>query len=513
MQSQTVELMVVIFESMLANSFMRKLKAILKQTFTVLALIVGMFLWSNTSQAQHQNPNIVFILADDLGWADLPSYGNKFNEAPNITKLASQGMQFNNAYAANPVCSPTRASIQAGQYPARIGINDFIPGHWRPYEKVTVPKNETQYLPAQITTIAESLKKAGYATGYFGKWHLGGQPKHQPPSQGYDDVHVYAGGGYYNSKFRPDIEPTPKGRLSEILTNQSLEFIENNRSNPFFLFLAHFDVHVQLDADKDLIQKYLDKENPDNYPGNAVYASMIEHVDRSVGRVMEKLNQLGLDDNTLVVFFSDNGGLISRFDKIPLIAQNSISYYEDSPLKYVASSNAPLRGEKGTVYEGGIREPLIVRWPGKIKPGAKSDALVSSIDFYPTFLEVAGAAAPDQVLDGKSLVPTLLKNSYDEERELYWHYPVYHHDVPAGAVRKGDWKLVENQVTGEVSLYNLEYDISESTDMKEWYPEKADQLHTLLSNWQEEVEAKLPHPNPDFDPDKRGVWGTHPDRE
>lgn len=483
-------------------------------------LLFFVFIWHTGSVAKNDGkpsankPNIVFILADDLGWADLPSYGNTFNEAPNITKLASQGIQFQNAYAANPVCSPTRASIQAGQYPARIGINDFIPGHWRPYEKVTVPQNETQYLPYQITTIAEALKNAGYATGYFGKWHLGGQQKHQPSSQGYDDAHVYAGGGFYNPKFRPQIEPAQGGRLSEILTNQSLQFIENNRSNPFFLFLSHFDVHVQLDADKELIRKYLNKENTGNYPGNAVYAAMIEHVDRSVGRIMDKLNQMGLDENTMVVFFSDNGGLITRFDKIPLIAQNSLSYYEDSPLKYVASSNGPLRGEKGTVYEGGIREPLIVRWPSKIQPGVETEALVSSIDFYPTFIELAGAEpSKDQVLDGKSLVPTLLNNKYDDERTLYWHYPVYHHDVPAGAIRKGDWKLIENQVTGELSLYNLEYDISESTDMKEWYPEKAKHLHSLLSSWQKEVETKLPHPNPDFDPQKRGIWGSHPDRK
>ena len=468
---------------------------------------------ASVQNTDRQQPNIVFILADDLGWADLPTYGNPFNEAPNITKLANQGMQFNNAYAANPVCSPTRASIQAGQYPARLGIDDFIPGHWRPYEKVTVPTNDTQYLPGDITTIAEALKDAGYATGYFGKWHLGGEQQHQPSSQGYDESHVYAGGGYYDSNFRPEITPEPEGRLSEILTDQSLDFMEANSDRPLFLFLSHFDVHVQLDADKELIQKYLDKERPGNYPGNAVYAAMIEHVDRSVGRIMEKINQLGLDENTMVVFFSDNGGLISRFDKIPLIAQNSLSNYSESPLKYVASSNAPLRGEKGTIYEGGIREPLIMRWPGNIAAGSKSDALVSSIDFYPTFLELAGAEPPEnQVVDGTSMVPVLLENKFDPQRPMYWHYPVYHHDVPAGAVRKGDWKLVENLVTGEVSLYNLAADVSESTDMKQWYPEKKDELYGLLKDWQKNVNADMPSPNPDFDPDKRHEWGTHPDR-
>jgi uncharacterized sulfatase len=238
---------------------------------------------------------------------------------------------------------------------------------------------------------------------------------------------------------------------------------------------------------------------------------MIEHLDRSVGRIMHKLDEAGLSDNTIIVFFSDNGGLIGRFDKIPLLADSKLEVYKDSPLQYIASSNAPLRAEKGTVYEGGIREPLIVKWPAKIKKGGVNEALVTSVDFYPTLLEIAGAEKPKgQILDGKSLLPALLENTFDPERAIFWHYPVYHHDVPAGAVRKGDWKLIEKQVTGKVSLYNLRADISEAMDLAELYPEKTTELKTLLKNWQKEVQAEFPVLNPEFDETRRFEWGCTP---
>ena len=482
---------------------------------TVIIFLTVLYLAITSAQFSviaNDKPNIVFILADDLGWADLPCYGNTFNEAPHIDKLAESGMRFTNAYAACPVCSPTRASIQSGQYPARVGVIDFITGHWRPYEEVIVPKNPAQYLPTEIETLAESLKKAGYTTGYFGKWHLGFTKETSPENQGYDKVHVHSGGGYYQPKFTPEPEKEYKGRLCDILTEMSVYFIEENRQNPFFLFVAHYDVHVQLDADKDLINKYLNKERKDEYPGNAVYAAMIEHVDNSVGKILLKLEELKLDKNTLVIFFSDNGGLIGRFDRIPLLAEGSLPVYEDNPLKYIASSNAPLRAEKGTVYEGGIREPLIVKWPEKIKPGVVSDAIVTSVDFYPTFLQLAGVGKPLQVLDGKSLLPELLENKYEAERAIFWHYPVYHHAQPMGAVRKGNWKLVENFVTGKFSLYNLRVDISEAMDLSGVYPEKTEELKELLKEWQTDVKAEFPVPNPDFDESRRYEWGVHPDR-
>ncbi len=458
-------------------------------------------------------PNIVFILADDLGWADLPTYGNTFNEAPHIDKLASGGMRFTNAYAACPVCSPTRASIQSGQYPARLGVIDYIPGHWRPYEKVIVPQNRTQYLPLEIETLAESLKKAGYSSGYFGKWHLGDTKEYSPEKQGYDKLHVYTSGGYFNPKFMPEPKKVYKGRLSEILTDMGVEFMEQNKHKPFFLFIAHYDVHAQLDAERDLIEKYLKKERKDEYPGNAVYAAMIENLDKSVGRILAKLEELNLEKNTIVIFFSDNGGLIGRNDKGALLANGSLPVYENNPLKYIATSNSPLRGEKGTVYEGGIREPLIVKWPGKIKPGSVSDAIITSVDFYPTLLEITRAEKPNQVLDGKSLLPELIENKFDPERAIFWHYPVFHHEQPMGAVRKGDWKLVENFVAGSYSLYNLRADISEFIDLSTVYPDKTEELKVMLKIWQKSVNAEFPVPNPDFDEKRRFGWGQHPDKE
>ncbi|MCK5105776.1 MAG: sulfatase [Cyclobacteriaceae bacterium] len=469
---------------------------------------------SLTNGSSKKKPNIVFILADDMGWADLPVYGNKFNEAPNITKLADEGMKFDHAYAACPVCSPTRASIQSGQYPARVGITDFITGHWRPFEEVIVPKNRTQYLPLENITFAEKLKEAGYATGYFGKWHLG-WGEYIPTNQGYDEQVVYNGGGFfgYGPRMDPPKEFPLEKVLSEALTDLSISFIERNKDKPFMLFLAHYDVHVQLDAQQELIDKYLSKEKVSGYPSNAVYAAMIEHVDNSVGRIEAKLEELGLAKNTVVIFFSDNGGLVSRFDKVPLHAKSKLHIYEGNPMQYIASSNTPLRAEKGTVYEGGIREPFIVKWPGKVANGSLNHSVVTSVDFYPTFLELAGVAPdPNQKLDGGSLVDIITKGQEKYDRPVFWHYPVYHHDVPASVIRKGDYKLIENLVDGSLELYDLVNDIGETQNLAESMQDKSSELHGLLKAWQKDVKAEFPVQNPDFNPEKRYEWGRHPDR-
>ncbi|NJN26425.1 MAG: sulfatase [Cyclobacteriaceae bacterium] len=460
-------------------------------------------------------PNIVFILADDLGWADLPIYGNTFNEAPNITKLADEGMRFDNAYAASPVCSPTRASIQSGQYPATVGITDFITGHWRPYEEVIVPTNSTQYLPLENIIFAERLKEAGYATGYVGKWHLGGG-EFNPTRQGYDEQAVYNGGSYFEfgNRMSPPQQFADSVVLSEALTDLGLDFIEKNKKKPFLLFLSHYDVHVQLDAQQELIDKYMNKPKADGYPSNAVYAAMVENIDRSVGRVTARLKELGLEDNTILVFFSDNGGLVSRFDKVPLIADSKQYLYEGDTLLYVASSNGPLRGEKGTLYEGGIREPFLVKWPGVVAAGALNHSLVSSVDFYPTFLDLAGLSNDGrQQLDGNSLMPVLTRQVENYDRTIFWHYPVYHHHVPASALRKGDFKLIENLVDGSLELYNLREDVGEKQDLSDSLTEKTEELYEILKNWQKETGAKIPVPNPDFDAKRRHEWGIHPDRQ
>ena len=491
--------------------------------YLVLIIAISFVFGCNTTgskgEAKDDNrPNIVLIMADDLGWADLPSYGNQFNEAPNLDLLAKQGMRFTNAYAAAPVCSPTRVSIQSGQYPARLGINDFMIGHWRPYEKLTVPINKTQYLPHDITTMAEALQDAGYATGYYGKWHLGWEGS-MPDVHGYDDHRVHTRGRFYNLKTNKAISPPDdsiddKIRVSELLTDYSLDFIDNNQEQPFFLMLSHYDVHVQLDADKDLIDKYLKKERWGDYPSNAIYAAMIEHIDRSVGRVMDKLKSSGIEENTLIIFYSDNGGLVSRFDKIPLIVDDKQDIYEGNDLLYVASSNEPLRAEKGTIYEGGIREPMIVRWPGKIPANTTSNHVMTSVDFYPTFLELSESVGDtSHILDGKSLVSSFTKQEENLDRPIYWHYPVYHHAEPAGAMRQGDWKLIENFTDNSLELYNLKEDIGEQNNLVLENSSLASEMQQSLAQWRSSVDAKMPVANPEFDVVKRYQWGRHPDRK
>lgn len=477
---------------------------------TFIALFLSLFSFSVPAQ---DRPNIVLIMADDLGGRDLPAYGNKFNETPNIDKLASQGMRFRNAYAA-PVCSPTRASIQAGQYPARVGIFDFIPGHWRPYEEVTVPHHRVQHLPNKITTIGDAMQAAGYKTGYFGKWHLGNNPEYLPNSRGYDEAHMYAGGGFYEPRFIPEYQGRQENRLSETLTTMGVDFIAENKEDPFFLFISHYDVHVQLDADRNLIEKYLNKPKDPDYTSNAVYAAMVSHVDQSVGRLMEAIDKMGLAENTVFIFYSDNGGVDNRFDNVPLLGGDSRDVYpEGHPLRYIATSNAPLRAGKGTLYEGGIRVPLIVRWPEKVAAGSTSEAIVSSVDFYPTFLDLGKGESPqNQILDGHSMLPPLTENTFDPEREIFTHYPVYHHEQPMSSLRKGDWKIIENLVSGEFDLYNLKYDVIEMTDIKYSFPGKLKEMKLALKKWQQETNAQYPVPNPDFDPAKRYEWGTNPFR-
>lgn len=492
----------------------------MKTTFKIspVLLLAALTAICGAADAPLKKPNIVFILADDLGWADLPVYGNRYNEAPNLTRLAEGGMRFTDAYAAAPVCSPTRASIMSGQYPARVGVFEWIPGHWRPYEKVTVPTNRTQYLPPNIVTIAEALKAAGYATALFGKWHLGQQPEHHPSRQGFDEANV--GQGFFNVRFDPPRKDSAEKIMAERLTDFSIDFMERNQAKPFFLFLSHWDVHVQFDAEQARIDKYLKKPAVAGYPCHAVYAAMIEQVDHSVGRVLDKLDALGLRDNTLVVFYSDNGGQVSndRYpgveeEKMPLLVPAKQGIYRGNPLAYIATANTPLRGEKGMLYEGGIREPLIMNWPGRIQSGVVCATPVTSVDFYPTFLELAGAAKPpEQVLDGRSILPEVLNGTAAPDRAIFWHYPVYHHDVPAAAVRKGEWKLVENLVSGKSELYNLVTDIGETTDLAGVFPSKAKELHELLKEWQAEVKAEFPKPNPAFDEKRRFEWGEAPKR-
>ena len=457
----------------------------------LMALVVG------TSPAEaddHQPPNVVFIMIDDLGWTDVGCYGNDFAETPHIDQLAAEGVRFTDFYAAGAVCSPTRASIQAGRNQARFNLTDFIPGHWRPFEKVITPQTAL-HLPRDITSLGDIMKQSGYKTGYFGKWHLNWRGGPQPWEVGYDHT-VLRGGRHFgfNPRGRPDNPPKPEkdAYLTEYLTDRTLDFIEANENRPFFAFLSHYAVHIPLQARMELVEKYRNKEAPEDGVNNPVYAAMIEHCDNSVGRIMDKLDELGLAEDTIVVFTSDNGGLYKRY----------------GPGGQAVTSNAPLRNEKGSIYEGGIRVPTIIRWPGVTPEGATCDVPTISHDFYPTFVDAAGGSLPeDEPIDGKSLMPLLKDPAAELDREaIYFHYPHYHHSRPATAIRSGEWKMLHFYDNNSVELYNLASDIGEQNNLAESKPNVVRRLRARLDAWREEVDADVPMPNPAFRPKRRDEW-------
>jgi len=424
--------------------------------------------------------NFVFFLIDDMGWVDLSCYGSKYYETPNIDRLASQGMRFTQAYAACPVCSPTRASIMTGKYPARLHLTDFIPGHVHPYAKLAVP-DWTKYLPLEEVTIAEAFKDAGYTTCFIGKWHLG-SGKYYPEKQGFDINIAGCSRGAPSTYFSPynieNLTNGPEGEyLTDRLTDEAVRFLDENGDKPFLLYFSHYAVHTPLQAKKEVIEKY--ERKPKHGQKSAVYAAMVESVDDSVGRIMEKLEELGIADDTAIIFMSDNGGHVG------------------------ATNNAPLREAKGTGYEGGIRVPMIVKCTGIVEPNSVCDVPVISNDFYPTMLEMAGLPLrPEQHCDGVSLMPLLTKKGEIEREALFWHYPHYHRSEPFGAVRKGDWKLIEYYEDMAVELYNLKDDIGEQNDLAEKNPAKVEELRELLNKWRESVGAQMPTPNPNFDPER-----------
>ena len=425
--------------------------------------------------------NVVFILIDDMGYADTGAYGNTYHLTPNIDRLAAEGMRFTDAYAAAPNCSPTRASIMTGHWPARVGITQYLPGNYLPYAKLLQPELP-EGLPVDETIIAQPLAAAGYATASIGKWHLGGG-QYLPERRGFGLN--FAGGewGHHLSMFPPFRQPPiPDARPGEYLTDrltlESEKFMEAHRDQPFFLYLPLYAVHAPIQAKKDLMAKY-DKRRDPTGRNNVAYAAMVEGVDECVGRVTAKLRELGIEDRTVVFFFSDNGGVESR------------------------AFNGGLRRGKGWLYEGGIREPLIVRWPGVIKPGSVCRVPVSSIDFYPTILAITGAAdLAGHTADGEDLTP-LLRGAGSLNRDaLYWHYPHYSNagGPPTGAIRQGDWKLLEFFEDGRAELYNLREDPAETDNLAARMPEKTKSLREKLRRWRRSVKAKMPQPNPDYDP-------------
>ena len=446
--------------------------------------------------------NFLFILIDDMGWTDLGCQGSRYYETPHIDRLAAQGMRFTNAYAACPVCSPTRASIMTGKYPPRLLLTDWIPGRkqW-PTARLLVPPFHQQ-LPLAETTIAEMLKPAGYATASIGKWHLGG-PGFAPENQGFDLNIAGTARGSPESYFGPFDLPGLKGGtkddyLTDRLTDEAEKFIRANRDRPFFLYLPEFAVHLPLQAKEQTVRKYRAKTDPAAPQNNPVYAAMVESVDLAVGRIMRTLDDLRLADRTVVIFTSDNGGL--RFE---------------GSSKVATTSNAPLRAGKGHVYEGGIREPLIVRWPGVVQPGAVCDAPVASVDYLPTIHELARLRAPLPAhVDGASIVSLLRGTGQPKRDALYWHYPHYSNQggVPAGAVRSGDFKLIEFYEGGRLELYNLKDDIGEQRNLVKRDPDRARAMAALLERWRLSVGAVMPRTNPAYDPatSDQGLTGYEP---
>jgi arylsulfatase A-like enzyme len=455
---------------------------------TITGLIPLLLLGGNT--LAQQKPNIVFILTDDMGWKDLACYGNRFTETPNIDALAKSGIRFTQAYAACPVSSPTRASIMTGKYPARLQLTNFIAGNRTDPESPVLPAKWKPYLEAREITMAELLKNEGYSTGMAGKWHLGSHDSIAPWNQGFDYSRMIGKNGldYYNYSIYEDSynkEFTDKGTeyLTDKLTDYGVEFITRNRGKPFFLYLAYSAPHVVIVPRPDKLMKYFRKYGQSEEKFNPYYAAMVESIDDGVGRIVETLKQNGIFENTLIIFTSDNGGLgLDELGPVP-------------------TSNIPLRKWKGHVYEGGIRVPAIISWPGKINPGIVSDEYFSSIDYLPTLCQITGIESIPANIDGISIVPLLTgKGKFVSERHLFWHYPHFSNQLgrPSGAIRIGDYKLVENYETGIAELFNLKDDISESKDLSKKMKQKTTELHKLLIEWRDRVNADMPVPNPEY---------------
>lgn len=454
------------------------------------------------------------ILIDDLGYRDLSCYGSEFYETPHIDAIAESGMLFTDGYAACPVCSPTRASIMSGKYPANVGVTDWIDhGNTHPAHGLLVDAPYIKYLPLDEKSIATSLREQGYKTWHVGKWHLG-QDAYYPEKHGFD---INIGGCHYGHPYRgyfspygiPTLEDGAEGEnLTDRLTNEAITLIKNSDNldeHPFFLNLCYYAVHTPIEAKEDDINKYIDKrksmgidstpefEVGEHFPchhkkdmhvtrrviqSNATYAAMIENLDRNIGRLIESIKEKGIEEDTLLVFTSDNGGL---------------STAESSP-----TCNAPLKEGKGWMYEGGTRVPLIIKWPGHVNKGTVCHEPITSPDFYPTFLEVAGCSLKaGQYEDGESLIPLLLSKRDTLVREaIFWHYPHYGNQggTPGSSIRMGDYKLLEFYETGHIELFNLRKDIEEENNLAPQMTEKVELMRKRLDKWRKDIEAKIPQP-------------------
>jgi arylsulfatase A len=449
------------------------------------ALLGGFGRAAGAGEKARGRPNVVFVLADDLGWAQVGCYGNRFYETPNIDRLAREGLRFTDAYAACPVCSPTRASIMTGKYPARLHITDFIAGGDFPRERLRQPDWQ-KFLPLEEFTLAELFKSQGYLTASFGKWHLSidklppRSAPYDPDKQGFDE-------SFITEKPGSKQDPEKDAHHVEAVTEKALQFLDRGQGRPFFLYVSYNSIHAPIMSKAKLVEKHKNKPGAERPENNPVIAAMMEEMDAGIGRILRKLEERKLAENTLVVFFSDNGGLEAD------------------------AKQTSLRSGKANLYEGGIRVPFLVRWPGVVRPGTTCREPVLSTDFFPTFREILGVTnVPQGPIDGVSLLPLLRQTGPLTRPALYWHYPHYHGSSigPGGAVRAGDYKLIEwydESIHGSsksLELYNLKDDIGEQRNLAGQMPAKAEQMRRLLELWRRDVGAQEMSPNPDYDPKK-----------
>ncbi len=450
------------------------MRRVTKRLLLLLICIAGA-LRAEVWAAQDRPPNILLILADDMGWTDAGYLGSDLYRTPHLDALAKQSVKFTDSYAACHVCSPTRASIMTGKYPARLHLTDFIAGG---RDRGLRSPPWTKYLPLREVTIAEALREVGYVCGHFGKWHLNrdkdyrpGRPR-DPGSQGFDVVLT-------THKPKSDDDPMHDPHHVDQITAAATKFIDDNRSRPFFCYVSHNTLHRPVIGHPDLASRFEPRITSRTRHANAQYAAMVHDLDQSIARLLSKLDELRLADRTVVIFTSDNGGFLGdEKDRV--------------------TSNYPLRDGKGTNYEGGVRVPTLVRWPGVVVPGAVCDEPIISNDFYPTLLEIGGAegnAEHHANMDGLSLVPLLRNASATLPRDaLYWHYPHYHAAgaTPHGAIRVGHWKLIEFYEDGHLELYDLSQDIGETSDLAGTLPKKAFRLRQRLASWRRTVGAQMP---------------------
>ncbi len=477
-------------------------KAFVIKLLTLLAFIASSCNSKKLSVKKENNkPNVVFILVDDLGWMDLSIMGSDFYHTPNIDKLSKDGVLFTDAYSACTVCSPTRASIMTGKYPAKIKVTDWIEGWDFPHAKLAIP-NWVKHLPKEEKTMAEVFKDNGYKTAHIGKWHLGELEEDWAEHHGFDiNIAGWRKGspnrdknkgynGYFPPFGNPKLQDRPSDSyLTDRIASEAIHFIENNKLQPFFLNLWFYAVHTPLQAQKEKVEKYNDLVNMNNKQNNPTYAAMIEHMDDAVGNIIAKLKELKLYDKSIIVFTSDNGGLIGGKKQI--------------------TNNYPLRSGKGDMYEGGVRVPAIVKNSQNTNAGIVNKIPITSIDYLPTLVDLAGIIVNSNIAkewDGVSLLKLLTKSDATIERDaIFWHYPHYHIEgaKPYSAMRKGKWKLVNIIEDDTYELYNLETDISEEHDLSNENKEILAVMKREMQNWRLNIGAQMPTSNPKYNPAKK----------